>query len=41
VLDCVADPRPLSGPVALADLADRYADVIDLREALGQLQRSG
>jgi maleamate amidohydrolase len=37
VLDCVADPRPLSGPVALADLADRYADVIDLREAISQL----
>lgn len=34
VLQCVADPRPLSGPVALADLADRYADVISLDEAV-------
>ncbi|MBE1494121.1 nicotinamidase-related amidase [Amycolatopsis lexingtonensis] len=34
VLPCVADPRPLSGPVALADLADRYADVISLDEAV-------
>ncbi|MGD9985518.1 cysteine hydrolase family protein [Pseudonocardia sp.] len=40
VRECVADPRPLSGPVALADLADRYADVIGLREALDQLDRA-
>jgi maleamate amidohydrolase len=38
VLPCVADPRPLSGPVALADLADRYADVISLDEAVGLLR---
>ncbi|WP_318307737.1 cysteine hydrolase family protein [Amycolatopsis solani] len=37
VRECVADPRPLSGPVALSDLADRYADVIDLGEAVRML----
>ncbi|MBN9108337.1 MAG: cysteine hydrolase [Pseudonocardia sp.] len=41
VADCVADQRQLSGPVALADLQDRYADVIDIREAAVQLRQSG
>ncbi|RSD11718.1 cysteine hydrolase family protein [Amycolatopsis eburnea] len=40
VRQCVADPRPLSGPVALADLADRYADVISIGEAVS-LVRAG
>ncbi|MEV6900298.1 isochorismatase family protein [Amycolatopsis sp. NPDC051372] len=41
VLDCVADSRPLSGPVALADLADRYADVVDLGEARDMVESLG
>lgn len=31
------EQRPLSGPVALAELADRYADVVSLDEALGYI----
>lgn len=41
VRQCVADPRPLSGPVSLTDLADRYADVISLDEAVRLLAATG
>jgi len=34
VEDAVHEQRPMSGPVALAELADRYADVVTLNEAL-------
>ena len=34
VEDCVFDHRPISGPVALSDMADRYADIISLDAAL-------
>jgi len=39
--DCVYEPRPLSGAVALADLQERYADVITRSEALGQIATIG
>jgi maleamate amidohydrolase len=32
------EPRPLSGPVALSELADRYADVVSLKEATDYLE---
>jgi maleamate amidohydrolase len=34
VEDCVYDPRPFSREAALWDLADRYADVVDLAAVL-------
>ena len=34
----VYEQRPLSGPVALSELADRYADVVSLQEALDYLE---
>jgi maleamate amidohydrolase len=37
VEDAVYEPRALSGPVALWDMASRYADVISIGEAIGVL----
>lgn len=34
VEQCVFEPRPICGPVALYELADRYADVVDVDEAI-------
>lgn len=39
VEECVFEHRPLSGPVALSEMADRYADVITLDDALGIIDR--
>jgi maleamate amidohydrolase len=41
VEECCYDPRPLSRESALWDLADRYADVISLDTALGELPTRG
>ena len=38
VEDAVHEQRPMSGPVALAELADRYADVVTLNETLEYIE---
>src|SRR5690606_12205832 len=37
----VFEPRPILGPVALYELADRYADIITLDEALAIMVEAG
>jgi len=39
VEECVYEPRRISGPVALSDVASRYADIVTLNEAMEVIER--